>query len=304
MMHNLEDDVAHDLGRSPTAPVPNLQLPELTDLWQSTLGWQPTSDQQQQFQRLYDHILEGNRTFNLTRITAPVDFWEKHLWDSLRGLKNAVKMPNEAESARAEAALGQGGVEPNAAELSAPTNGTSTTATSTPKVSKPYRVIDIGTGAGFPGLPVAIAHPAWRVTLLDSTRKKLTFVDAILPALNVVNVTLWVGRAEDIGHLPQHRNHYDMALLRAVAPVTVCAEYALPLLKPGGFAVLYRGQWSEDEQTRLQTALHRLGGAIARVDAFTTPMTQSIRHCVIVTKIAQTEPEFPRSVGIPAKDPL
>ncbi|WP_338038670.1 16S rRNA (guanine(527)-N(7))-methyltransferase RsmG [Neosynechococcus sphagnicola] len=109
------------------------RLPELPELWEITLGWQPTAHQQQQFQQIYEQILMGNQRLNLTRITDPLEFWEKHLWDSLQGVAPLLSQPS---------------VQPG------------------------LRVIDIGTGAGFPGLPVAIARPDATITLLDSTQKK------------------------------------------------------------------------------------------------------------------------------------
>ncbi|MER3476651.1 MAG: 16S rRNA (guanine(527)-N(7))-methyltransferase RsmG, partial [Leptolyngbya sp. ERB_1_2] len=173
-------------------------LPEMNDLWRSTTDWFPTEEQRSQFQQFYELVLQGNQQQNLTRITEPNDFWEKHLWDSLRGVFPKV----------------------TAASLSA---------------------IDIGTGAGFPGIPMAIARSDWKVTLLDSTRKKVTFLQDSTKALGLSNVRSLVDRVEQIGQTSGHRESYDLATIRAVAAASVCAEYALPLLKVGGLAVLYRG---------------------------------------------------------------
>src|ERR687886_2909172 len=189
-----------------------LLLPEMVDIWQQTLNWQPTTEQQRLFQQLYEAILQGNRQLNLTRITEPLEFWEKHLWDSLRGVwLQESEMRNQESESKNE-------TQPQSLKL-----------------------IDIGTGAGFPGLPVAIAFPHHVVTLLDSTRKKISFLDVLIAKLGIKNVTTSIGRAETISHQPQHRQTYDIALLRAVAPAPICAEYALPFLKTGGLAILYRG---------------------------------------------------------------
>ncbi|MGE5656444.1 MAG: 16S rRNA (guanine(527)-N(7))-methyltransferase RsmG [Actinomycetota bacterium] len=227
-------------------------LPELNEQWRQTLNWQPTSQQQQQFQRLYELILEGNRHLNLTRITDPLDFWEKHLWDSLRGMSG-----NETV---------------NLSVLS--------------QQPEPLRAIDIGTGAGFPGLPVAIALPNLTVTLLDSTRKKITFVDSLLSALPITNANTLLGRAEEINKQPAHRGVYDLAVLRAVASASDCAKYALPFLKTGGLAILYRGHWTTEEEETLQSCLQRLNGKLQLVEAFQTPLTQSVRHCIYLQKTA------------------
>lgn len=239
-------------------------LPDFADLWQSTLGWCPTPAQQAQLQQLYELVLEGNRQLNLTRITAPDDFWEKHLWDSLRGLSGLDQ--SEPETA--------------------------------------LQVIDIGTGAGFPGIPVAIAHPTWAITLLDSTRKKVAFLQTLIEALNLPHVTTLAARAEQAGHLVRQRETYDLALIRAVGSASACAEYALPLLRVGGMAVLYRGQWSEAEAAALQPALTQLGGELATVEAFATPLSHSTRHCIYLHKVASTPAEFPRAAGLPTQKPL
>jgi 16S rRNA (guanine527-N7)-methyltransferase len=244
-----------------TSSIPTLPL--FLEICAETLNWQPSDRQQQQLQALYVGILDGNRQFNLTRITEPTEFWEKHIWDSLRGI--APWLPP----------------------------------------SEPLqRVIDIGTGGGFPGLPVAIACPAWSLTLLDSTRKKIAFLQTLSQQLQLSQVSTLAERAEAAGLFRLHRECYDLALIRAVGPVTVCAEYALPFVKLGGRAVLYRGQWTPEEATSLENAVAQLGGAIAQVDAFETPLTQGTRHCLHIEKVALTPADFPREVGIPAKHPL
>jgi 16S rRNA (guanine527-N7)-methyltransferase len=220
-----------------------LLLPEMVDVWQQTLNWQPDAEQQQLFQQLYQAILSGNRQLNLTRITAPVEFWEKHLWDSLRGVAPLLQSGQSQQ-----------------------------------------RWIDIGTGAGFPGVPVAIAFPDSDVTLLDSTRKKISFLETLLAQLDIKNATASNGRAEAIAMQPQYWETYDVALLRAVAPVHICAEYALPFLKPGGLAILYRGHWTDEEANDLKLAIEELGGVIDSIESFTTPISNSVRHCVHLRK--------------------
>ena len=218
-------------------------LPQMVD-WQH-LNWQPNAEQQLQFQRLYELIIKANQTLNLTRITEPLDFWEKHLWDSLRGIMPLLKDE----------------VEPSA-----------------------FKIVDIGSGAGFPGIPIAIARPDSQVTLLDSTRKKIAFLDSLIAELGIGNVNTVTGRAEVVGKESQHRQAYDVALIRAVGSASVCAEYALPFLKSGGLAVLYRGNWTTEEAETLQNAVKRLGGAIEKVEEFTTPLSNSIRHCLYLRK--------------------
>ncbi|MEC4816942.1 MAG: 16S rRNA (guanine(527)-N(7))-methyltransferase RsmG, partial [Scytonema sp. PMC 1069.18] len=237
----------------------------MAKIWQESLNWSPTDQQQLQFQRLYELILEGNRQLNLTRITEPQEFWEKHLWDSLRGITPFLEVGGEVTS------------------------------------SSRLSFIDIGTGAGFPGIPVAIALPHCTMTLLDSTRKKIAFIEKVRDDLDLSHIKTLTGRVEEIGQQPQYRQKYDIALIRAVGTASVCAEYALPLLKQDGLAVIYRGNWTEDETTLMKNAIPQLGGAIESIEQFTTPLTNSIRHCLYLRKVSTTPPQFPRSVGVPTQ---
>ena len=242
-------------------------LPDMAEVWQKTLNWQPSQLQQSQFQVLYKLILQGNEKLNLTRITEAIEFWEKHLWDSLRGI--AILLQNSPE-----------------------------------KPPQTLKFIDIGTGAGFPGLPIAITLPNASITLLDSTRKKINFVASIINNLELDNANTLIGRVEEIGHDKKHRASYDITLLRAVAPASVCAEYALPLLKINGLAILYRGHWTEAETIDLQKAVKKLGGVVESIETFTTPISDSVRNCLYLRKIAPTPTEFPRAVGVPVQQPL
>ncbi|MBE9055455.1 16S rRNA (guanine(527)-N(7))-methyltransferase RsmG [Sphaerospermopsis sp. LEGE 08334] len=241
-------------------------LPEMLEVWQETLNWQPTNDQQNQLQKLYELVIEANRYLNLTRITEASEFWEKHLWDSLRG------------------------VAPKQHFLDFLHQGAS--------------VIDIGTGAGFPGLPISIIFPSCQVTLLDSTRKKINFIDSVFNDLLLTNAKTIVGRVEEIGQESKHRENYDLAVIRAVGSVSACAEYSLPLVKKGGLAVIYRGSWTKEENDSLENAVHHLGGEIELIEEFTTPLSNSIRHCLYLRKVKHTPVSFPRPVGIPTQKPL
>ncbi len=235
-----------------------LMLPEMNDIWQQTLNWQPTAEQKQLFQNLYEGIIAGNQQLNLTRITEPREFWEKHLWDSLRGIGYQ----------------GLGGIGDN--------HPIPLQETETKQENLSPKVIDIGTGAGFPGLPIAIACPHYAITLLDSTRKKITFLDTLITQLSIQNVTTLIGRAEAINQQPEFRKNYDIALLRAVAPASTCAEYALPFLKTGGLAVLYRGHWTDEETENLTHVVEKLSGKVESIEEFTTPLSNSIRHCIYI----------------------
>lgn len=240
-------------------------------LWQETLQWCPDAEIQQRFQALYQGILAGNQQMNLTRLTAPDEFWEKHLWDSFSGLSPWLVPPEQRPDWATHPAA---------------------------------KVIDIGTGAGFPGFPTAIAFPDWQITLLDSTQKKVRFLQELVQSLALENVRAIADRAEFLGHQLSHREFYDLALLRAVGSAPTCAEYALPLVKVGGIVILYRGQWTEAENQQLKAAAEQLGGHILTVQEWRTPLTQGVRHCIYLQKHAETDEDFPRPVGIPTKQPL
>lgn len=243
--------------------IPNsVYLPNLDEVWQQTTNWSPNDEQKAQFQSLYTAVVTANKQLNLTRITGAEDFWEKHLWDSVRGVGEFI------------------------------TN------------SEPLNLIDIGTGAGFPGLPLAIARPDWQVTLVDSTAKKIGFIQSTAPELGLTNTHPLVSRVEDVGQDKQHRHQYDLALVRAVASANICAEYTLALVKLGGTAILYRGNWTEEEATSVEVAVGKLGGEIGKIDRFITPISNSVRHCIHIHKIAPTHPYYPRAVGIPTLKPL
>ncbi len=250
-------------------------LPQMVEIWQKTLNWEPSIQQQDNFQQLYELILQGNCQLNLTRITDPKEFWEKHLWDSLRGISSLLLSEKSKTSKYSQHLLS----------------------------SSPH-LIDIGTGAGFPGIPIGIVAENFNVKLLDSTRKKINFIDTLLTNIQLSNIQTIVGRAEAIGQNPHHRENYDIATVRAVSNASVCAEYTLPLLKQGGLAVIYRGSWTEKETNTLESATQKLGGAIESIEQFTTPLTQSVRHCLYLRKITSTPAKFPRAVGIPTQKPL
>ncbi len=238
-------------------------LPEFKDIWQKTLHWEPSHSQLEKWEKLYQEIISANRQINLTRLTDPKDFWEKHLWDSLAGIDTKIL-----------------------------------------NLKAPLKIIDIGTGAGFPGIPVAMTCPNWQVTLLDSTQKKIKFINLILEELKLNNCQTLIGRSEAIGQMKDHRETYDLALIRAVGKPSVCAEYTLPFLKIGGIGVLYRGHWETEDELTLKSALKKLGGKITIIKKFETPLTKSIRNFVYVEKISKTPIQFPRPIGIPNQNPL
>ena len=158
-------------------------------------------------------------------------------------------------------------------------------------------VIDLGTGGGFPGIPIAMCRPDWSVTVVDSTAKKINFIQSSLATLQLSNVQTVIGRAETLNQDRTYRQQYQLVTLRAVANAAVCAGYALPFLAVGGVAILYRGQWSTQEQVDLGQAAKRWGGEIVEVKEFQTPLTLGVRHCVYLRKVSNTPGLVTKSSG-------
>ncbi|MEM8503097.1 MAG: 16S rRNA (guanine(527)-N(7))-methyltransferase RsmG [Cyanobacteria bacterium P01_D01_bin.1] len=276
-------------------------LPTHLKLWQSTLNWQPSIEQQQLFQTLYEQILVGNQQLNLTRLTEPEEFWEKHLWDSLSGI--APWLFETAETSREQSEAVEAGAD---TEISAQTNKAQTNkAESNSDANEPpLRIIDIGTGGGFPGIPAAIALPTdVDLTLLDATRKKIFFLQTLCHQLGI-KANCIADRAEALARDPNHRETYDLALVRAVGSAATCAEYAMPFLKVGGQLVLYRGQWTPEETEALIPVIELLGGELTDLQSWQTPLTHGSRHCLFIYKEQPIHPDFPRAIGVPSKSPL
>jgi 16S rRNA (guanine527-N7)-methyltransferase len=166
------------------------------------------------------------------------------------------------------------------------------------------RVIDVGTGAGFPGVPLRLAYPYIELTLLEATTKKTAFLQHIANLLRLTNVRILDARAEEAGQDAATREQFDIALARAVAPMPVLAEYLLPLCKMGGRCVALKGENAIAEARQAENALRLLGGRIEKVVPVELPQVAETHYLVTVEKIAATPPKYPRRPGIPSKRPL
>ena len=234
-------------------------------LWQE-LGWQPSSGQEQLLATLQEQLRQWNRKLNLTRLVEGDDFWIAQVFDSLWPL--APLLQTEA-------------------------------------AQEPLRLIDVGTGGGFPGLAVAIAFPQAQLTLVDSVGRKVEAVRAMADALGLgERVELRCERIERTGRQKACRGQFDWALARAVASAPVVAEYLVPLLHPNGRALLYRGQWSPADQRELDNALAPLKARTDQCLARELPHGRGIRHALLVKPLAPCPAAYPRAVGVPAKQPL
>lgn len=166
------------------------------------------------------------------------------------------------------------------------------------------KVIDIGSGAGFPGLPLKILYPTLQLTLVDSVAKKCHFLQTVVNELGLKGVTVVSGRAEELGHIVIHREQYDWALARGVAELRILAEYLLPLCRPGGHALAQKGPNPTEEIAASVHALQQLGGGRPTVYPVQLPGREHPHSLIVIKKIANTPTNYPRRPGIPAKRPL
>ena len=166
------------------------------------------------------------------------------------------------------------------------------------------KIIDVGSGAGFPGLPLKIVLPQIHLTLVESVGKKVSFLKHMIGVLGLQNIEVVNERVEVLGQQPQHRQKYDWAIARAVAVMPVLAEYLLPLVRMGGRMLAMKGQNAPAEAQTADRAFRILGGHLRRLVPVTLPGVTEERYLVVVDKVAATPESYPRRVGIPAKKPL
>jgi 16S rRNA (guanine527-N7)-methyltransferase len=230
------------------------------------LGFRLTDKQQAAFQLYYEELVAWNQKFNLTAITEYEQVQIRHFLDSLSCL-----LAEETRHAlkRPEA-----------------------------------RMIDVGSGAGFPGIPLKLVCPGIRLTLLEATGKKVTFLEHMVDRLGLQGVTTTKARAEELGHDPDHREQYDLALARAIAELPVVVEYALPFCKVGGWVVAQKGEAGAAEAWTADRAITLLGGELRRVVPVELPGLPEDRSLIVVGKVGPTPAAYPRRPGIPSKRPL
>jgi len=172
------------------------------------------------------------------------------------------------------------------------------------KENPPRRLIDIGTGAGFPGIPLKILYPSMRLTLVESVGKKANFCRHMVETLKLEATEVVTARAEEVGQMPAHREGYDWAVARSVANLPVLAEYLLPLVQVGGAMLAQKGQSGPAEIHKAEKAFKILGGQTRQLLPVALPGVADERFLVVVEKVAATPPQYPRKPGIPAKKPL
>ena len=171
-------------------------------------------------------------------------------------------------------------------------------------LSQERKVIDIGTGAGFPGLVLKIAFPQLEITLLDSLNKRIQFLDAVIQNLSLTGVETVHGRAEDYAKPGKLRECFDLAVSRAVSNLSTLSEYCLPFVKQGGYFISYKSEKISEEAEAAQNAIVLLGGKIQKQIDFTLPDSDIYRNFLLIEKISGTPKKYPRKAGLPSKEPL
>ncbi len=226
-----------------------------------------TEDQMHQLRVFYDNLLEWNKVMNLTAITEEEDVYTKHFLDSYSFLTSVSR------------------------ETFCTTDGT-------------FRLIDVGTGAGFPGIPIAIAFPEINVTLMDSLNKRVKFLEDTVHKLGLTNVTCIHARAEELAHDHKYREQYDVVVSRAVANLSTLSEYCIPFARVEGKFIVYKGDKVSEEIPAGNKAAAILGAKLTREFSFYLPETDYRRTILTYTKKESTGKKFPRKAGTPAKEPL
>ena len=211
-------------------------------------------------------LLENNAKFNLTTITDPMEILHKHILDSLL-----------------------------AAE---------TLAACVPADAAQPKLLDVGSGAGFPALPIAAAMPKWRVTALDATAKKCAHMRSAAARAQLANFTAFNGRAEEMGRTNGGREKYDFVTARAVANLPVLAELCLPLCRVGGFFLAMKGKSAADEIAAAAKGIETLGGKVVSCTEYHVPGDENPRFMVLIEKVRPTPAAYPRQYGVIVKKPL
>ena len=239
--------------------------------------WNIELSQQQleQFNQYYEMLVKWNSFMNLTSITEFDEVLNKHFLDSLSFVQTFDDLK---ESSFMDSSI------------------------SCETFS--FSFIDIGTGAGFPGIPLKILFPHSKVVLMDSLNKRIKFLDAVIESLELENIETLHSRAEDLAKNSSYREQFDFAVSRAVANISTLSEYCLPFVKKNGYFISYKSEKMNEELQQSGNAICILGGEIEKVISFTLPDTDFNRNLLMIRKERNTPKKYPRKAGLPSKEPL
>ncbi len=227
-----------------------------------------TEIQAAMFEEYFRMLVSWNEKMNLTAITERDEVYVKHFLDSMSFCKVLSSLNNENY------------------------------------LNGEFSLIDVGTGAGFPGIPIKILNPNCKITLMDSLNKRITFLEEVVRTLKLNNVEVIHSRAEDLGHSDVYREKYDFAVSRAVANLSSLSEYCLPFVKVGGFFVSYKSEKASEEILAAKSAVFLCGGSLKDEISFVLPGTDLKRTLVVIEKKQNTSVKYPRKAGLPTKKPL
>ena len=239
------------------------------------LGVELTEVQLEKFFLYYERMKGKNKVMNLTSITEESDVVLKHFTDSLS--LAAVSLPSAGDVSRE---------------------------TLLRNTLPGKRLIDVGTGAGFPGLALKIAFPELEVVLNDSLQKRLRFLNELIEELNLKGISCVHGRAEELAHERKWRGAFDFSVSRAVARLSVLSEYDLPFVKNGGYFLAMKAGGIEEELEEAKAAIRLLGGKLIKRESFILPESDIERSILLIGKLRESPSRYPRRAGIPSKEPL
>ena len=257
-----------------------MNISDLTQFHKDLSEWGITlSDKQdQQFLKFYELLIEWNSFMNLTAITEFDEVMKKHFLDSLSFIHYLRKQGIVSTEDNSK----------NESDLS----------------NQKFTMIDIGTGAGFPGIPLTILFPNAKFTLMDSLNKRIKFLNEVILQLGLTNVETVHSRAEDLARNPKYREQHDYAVSRAVANLSTLSEYCLPFVRPEGFFISYKSERLSEELTVAKKAIDILGGMVKDQIDFQLPESDIYRNLLVIHKVKPTPKKYPRKAGLPSKEPL
>jgi 16S rRNA (guanine527-N7)-methyltransferase len=242
---------------------------ELLEKGCKEFGIDLTAEQVAQFQQYQALLVEWNQKMNLTAIEDDEGVQTKHFLDCLAGVPIIAEELNES-------------IPP----------------------TRSLRAIDVGSGAGFPGLPIKIVWPALKMTLLDGTGKKITFLQEVVKVLGLKDVEVVQGRAEEVGQQPAFRGQFDLVTGCSVARLNTLVEYLIPLARQNGYIMAYKGPNAAEEFMEAQKAIAILGGETVRFAPVNVPFLHEERRILLIKKASRTPNVYPRQRGLPRKAPL